>query len=127
MLSDEMHLFVQGLDSGHVRLCVIGKLDLMSAADTLCSPVEVAHIYRASYLTCNCMEAGLPSLDRFSRTFRCEGQMYDLAAFHLFDDAEGYIASPLSVYRYTAKFSEEPSERTPEKFSLDHAVRLSAH
>ena len=127
MLADKMHFLVQRLDSGHVRSCVVSKLYLLSAADALCTPIEVAHVYRTSYLACNRMETGLPSFHRLSGAFRCEGKMHDLAAFHLFDDAEGYIASPLSVYRYTAKFSEKPSERTPEKLSLDHAVRFSAH
>ena len=127
MFSYELHVLVKSLDACHIGLCVICEFHLVSSADALGAPIKVTHIYRASNLAGDCMEAGLPSLDWFSGTFRCEGQMNDLAAFHLPDDTQGYIASPLSVYRYTAKFSEEPSERTPEKFSLDHAVRLSAH
>ena len=103
MLSYQMHLFVHSLYSDHIRLCVVSKLDLMSAADTLCSPVEVTHIYRASYFACNCMESGLPPLDRFSRAFRCKGKMYYLAAFHLPDDAQGYIASFFSVHGDSSK------------------------
>ena len=126
MLADEVHFLVHCLDAYYVCSCVVCQLNLMAAADTLCAPVEITHVYRTSHLACDSMETCLPSLDRLTCTFRCECKVNDLLRLHLLDDAESDVATSFSVYRDSSHLAEKPSERAPEKLSLDHAVRLSA-
>ena len=127
MLADKVHFLIHGLYALHVCSCIVGQLNLLATADALCTPVEVTHVYRASYLACNCVEACLPSSYRLACSFWCKRKMNHLAGFHLLDDAEDDVAASLSVNRYAAHLAEKPSERSPEEFSFHHAVRLSAH
>ena len=127
MLSDKVHLLIKSLNACHVGFCVIRKFYFLSTADAFCAPVEISHIYRTSYLTCDGMETCFPSLDWLACSFRCERQMYYWSIFHLIDHAKGHIAASLSVNRYAAELAKKPSEWTPEKFAFDHAVWLSAH
>ena len=127
MLSDKVHVLIKGLNACHVGLCVIRKFNFLSSAYALCAPVEISHVYRTSHLAGNCMEACLPALYRLACAFRSKCQMHYGSPFHLIDDAESHIAASLSVHRNASQLAQKPSERTPEKFSLDHAVRLAAH
>ena len=127
MLSDEVHFLVESLDACHVGLCIIGKLDLLTAAHSLGSPVEIAHIDGTSDFACYSMETGLPTLHGLACAFRCKCKMYDLLCLHLLDYAESHIASSLSVNRDSSHLAEKPSERTDEQLSLYHAVWLSAY
>ena len=127
MLSDKVHFLIEGLDALHVGSCIVSQLDLMSAADTLSAPVEIPHVYRASYLACDSVETCLPSLYRLACAFRCKCKMYYLARLHLLYHAEGNVAASLSVYRDASKLAQKPSKRPPEHFSFNHAVRLAAY
>ena len=127
MISYEVHFLVHSLDTLHISSCVIGKLYLVATADAFCSPVEISHIYRTSDLACDSVETCLPALYRLACSFRCEGEVNHLLCLHLPDHAENYIAASLSVDRNSSELAEKPSERSPEKFSLDHTIRLSAH
>ena len=127
VLAHEAHLFVHGLDTCHVGSRIICQLDLLSAADALCAPVKIAHIYWASNLAGDGMESCLPSLHWLACAFRCESEVYHRSSLHFIDYTDSYIAASLSVDRYAAEFAEEPSERTPEEFTFLHAVRLSAY
>ena len=127
MFADKLHIFVECLNAGHIRLSIVCKLYLVATADTLCAPVEISHIYRTSYLTCNCVEACLPSFDCLASSFRCESEMNDILALHLLDDAEGNVAASFSVNRNASKLTEKPSERAPEHFALDHTVRFATY
>ena len=127
MLSDKVHVLIEGLNACHVSFWVIRKFYFLSTADALCSPIEISHVYRASYLAGDCVETCLPSLDRLAGSFRSKRKMNDRSALHFVDHAKCNIAATLSVNRNTSKLAEEPSERSPEHFSLDHAVWLSAY
>ena len=127
MLSDQVHFLIKSLNACHIGLCVIRKFYLLSAADAFCTPVEISHVYGTSDLTCYGMESCLPSLYRLACAFRCKCQVYHRRLFHFMDDAESNVAASLPVYRYAAKLAEQPSERTPEKFTFYHAVRFSSH
>ena len=127
MLAYKVHFLVDFLDAGHVCLCIICEFYLLSAADTLCAPVEITEIYRTAEFACYCMEACLPSFYRLAGSFRCKGKVRDFLALHFLDDAEYDIAAALSVNRNSSKFAEQPSERTPEHLSFDHAVRLTTY
>ena len=127
MLSDKVHVLIEGLNACHVSFWVIRKFYFLSTADALCSPIEITHVYRASYLAGDCVETCLPSLDWLACAFRCKSKVYNRSSLHLIDYAEGYVAASLSVDRNSSEFAEKPSERSPEKFSLNHTVRLSAH
>ena len=126
MLSDKVHFLIKSLNASHVGLRVIRKFYFLSTAYALCTPVEVSHIYRTSYLARDSMETCLPSLHWLASAFRCECKVYDRRLLHLVDYAECNVAASLSVYRNTSEFAEKPSEWTPEKLALDHAVRFSA-
>ena len=91
------------------------------------APVEVSHVHRTSHLACDGVESCLPALYRLAGTLRCKSKMGNGKTLHLLDHAEGHVASPLSVHRDASQLAEQPSQRTPEQFSLHHAVRLSAH
>ena len=127
MLSDKVHFLIQSLYACHVGFSIVCKFHFMSTADPLGSPVEIAHIYRTSYLSCDSVESCLPTLYRFARAFRGKSEMYDRCPFHLVYHAESHVTSSLSVYRDSSHLAKQPSERAPEKFSLYHAVRLSAY
>jgi hypothetical protein len=73
------------------------------------------------------METCLPSLDRLAGSFRSKCKMNDRSALHFVDYAKCNIAAALSVYRNTSKLAKEPAKRSPEHFSLDHAVRLATY
>jgi hypothetical protein len=73
------------------------------------------------------MESCLPSLHWLACAFRCESEVYHRSSLHFIDYTDSYIAASLSVDRYAAEFAEEPSERTPEKLTLDHAIWLAAN
>ena len=126
MLSDKVHFLIESLNACHIGFCVIRKFYFLSAADALCTPVEVSHIHRTSYLACDSMETCLPSLHWLASAFRCECKVDDRRLLHLVDYAECNVAASLSVYRNTSELAEKPSEWTPEKLALDHAVRLSS-
>ena len=70
MFSGKMHLLVDLLDACHVGLRIIRKLNFISAAHTLGSPVEISEIYRASHFAGNGMESCLPTLYRLAGAFR---------------------------------------------------------
>ena len=127
MFSYELHILVKSLDACHIGLCVICEFHLVSSADALGAPIKVTHIYRASNLAGDCMEAGLPSLHSFAGALWSKCKMYDIFALHLLDYAQCYVAASLSVHRDASELSEKPSERSPEHLSLDHAVWLSAY
>ena len=127
MLAREMHLFIKSLYTCHVSPCIVGEFYLMSAADTFCLPIEISHIDRTSDLSCYRVETGFPSFYRFSCAFRCKCEMHNLLSLHLLDDAQRHSAALLPVYRNSAKLSEKPSERTPEQFSRDLAIWISAY
>ena len=127
MFCDKVHFLIKFLYSGHVRSCIFGEFHLLSSADALGSPVEITHVYRASYLSCDGVESCLPALYRLACAFRSKGQMDGLLCLHLLDYAERGIAASLSVHRDASHLAEQPTERAPEQFSLDHAVRLSAY
>ena len=127
MLSDEMHLLVKSLNACHVGFRVISELHLLATADMLGAPVEIPHIHRASYLASDGVESCLPALYRLACSFWSKREMCCRKGFHLLDHAQGYITASLSVNRYAAELAKKPSERTYEKFSLYHAVRLSAY
>ena len=127
MLSDKVHLLIQLLYALHVCSSIVCQLYLMAAADALCAPVEITHVYRASHFAGDCMESGLPSFYRLACSFRSEREVYDLACLHLLDYAEDNVAASLSVDRDASKLTEQPSERAPEKLTFHHAVRLAAY
>ena len=127
MLSDKVHVLVKSLNACHVGLCIIREFYFLSAAYSFRAPVKISHIYRASNLTCYGMETCLPSLYRLACAFRCEGEVYYRSSFHFIDYAQGNIAASFPVNRYAAKLAEKPSKRAPEKFSLDHTVRLTSY
>ena len=127
MLSNKMHLLIKSLDTCHVRLRVIGQLHLLTTADMLGAPVEISHVDRTSHLACNGVEACLPTLYRLACSFWSKREMCCRKGFHLLDHAQGYITASLSVNRYATELAQKPSERTYEKFTLYHAVRLSAY
>ena len=127
MFSGKMHFFIKRLDTCHISLCIIRKFNFMTTADAFCSPVEISHIYRTSYLTRNCVEAGLPTFYRLACSLWCKCKVYNRSPLHLIDYAESYVASSFAVNRNASKLAQKPSERSPEKFSLDHAVRLSTN
>ena len=127
MLSDKVHFLVKSLNASHIGLCVIRKFYLLSAADALCAPVKISHVYRTSYLTGDCVETCLPSLYRLASSFRSKSEMYDRSALHFVDYAKCNIAATFSVYRNSSHLAEKPSEWSPEHFSLYHAVRLAAY
>lgn len=127
MFSDKVHLLVEGLYALHVCSCIVGKFYLLAAADALCAPVEVTHVYRAANFAGDCVESGLPSFYRLACSLRSEREVYDLACLHLLDYAEDYVAASLSVNRDTSELAEKPSERAPEKLTFHHAVRLAAY
>ena len=105
MLSDKVHFLIQSLYACHIGFCIIRQFHLLATADTLGSPVEIAHIYRTSDFSGYSMEACLPSLYRLAGAFRREGKMHDFLCLHLFDDAEGNIASFLPVNRNASELS----------------------
>ena len=76
MFSDKVHVLIKSLNACHVGFCVIRKFYFLSAAYSLGTPVEIAHINRASHLFCYGVEACFPSFYWFSCAFRCEGEMY---------------------------------------------------
>ena len=127
MLSDKVHIFIQLLYALHIGSCIVSQLDLVAAADTLCAPIEIAHVYRTSYFAGDCVETGLPSFYRLACSLRSEREVYDLACLHLLDYAEDYVAASLPVNRDTSELAEKPSERAPEKLTFHHAVRLAAY
>ena len=127
MLSHEMHLLVKSLDTCHVSSSIISKFHFLTAADVLCSPVEISHIYRTSDFACYCVETCLPTLYRLTGSLRCKCQMYDLLGLHLLDHTKSDVAASLSVHRNATKLSQKPSERTDKHFTFYHAVRLTAH
>ena len=127
MFSDKVHFLIEGLDALHVGSCIISQLDLLAAADALCTPVEISHVYRTADLAGDSMESCLPSLHRLAGSFRCECKVHYLACLHLLYYAEDDIAASLSVNRNTSKLTEQPSEWAPEKLALYHTVRLTAH
>ena len=127
MFADKVHLLIQCLYALHVCSCIVSQLDLVAATDALCAPVEVAHVYRATYLAGDCVEAGLPSFDRLTCSFWSKCKVHNLTCLHFLDHAQNYIAASLSVYRDSSELALKPSEWSPEKFSLYHAVRLTAH
>ena len=122
MLTDKVHFLIKSLNACHIGFCIICKFYFLSAADALCAPVKVSHIHRASYLACDSVESCLPSLYWLACAFWCKSKVYNRSSFHFINYAEGYVAASLSVDRYAAEFTEKPSERSPEKFALDHAV-----
>ena len=127
MLSDKVHFLIKSLNACHIGFCIICKFYFLSAADALCAPVEISHIYRTSYLACDSVEACLPSLDWLACAFRCKSKVYNRSSLHLIDYAEGYVAASLSVDRNTAEFAQKPSEWSPEKLTFNHAVRLATY
>ena len=127
MLSDKVHLLIKSLNAGHVGFCVIRKFYFLSVADAFGSPVELSHIYWASDLACYGVETGLPSLDRLACALWCKCKVHDRCLFHFVDYAESDIASSFSVNRNTSHLAENPSERSPEQFTLDHAVWLASY
>ena len=127
MLAYKLHLLIERLYSCQICLWIVSKLYLVTSADALCAPIEISHINRTSDFACNCMESCLPALYRLAGSFWCQSKVYDLLSLHLLDDTEGYVAASLSVYRNASHLSEKPSERSPEQFSLDHAVWFAAY
>ena len=127
MFCDKVHFLIKCLYPCHVSSCVIGKFHLLSSADALGAPVEVAHVYRAANLSCDGVESCLPTFYRLACAFWSQCQMDDLLCLHLLDYAECDIAASLSVHRDASHLAEQPSERAPEQFAFDHAVRLSAY
>jgi len=127
MFSGKMHFFIKSLDACHICLRIVGKFYLLSTTHSFCSPVEISHIYRASHLAGDGVETGLPAFYWLAGSFRSKGKVYYRSVFHLVDDAQSHIAAFLSVNRNSAQFSQKPSERTPEKFTLDHTVRLATY
>ena len=126
MFADKVHLLIQCLYALHVCSCIVSQLDLVAATDALCAPVEVSHVYRATYFMGDSVEACLPSLARLTCAFRCKCKVYYLACLHFLDYAEDDVAASLSVHRNASELAQKPSEWSPEKFSLYHAVRLTA-
>ena len=127
MFADKVHFLIQCLYALHVCSCVVSQLDLVAATDALCAPVEVAHVYRATYLAGDCVEACLPSFDRLACSLRSKRKVHYLTCLHFLDHAQNYIAASLSVYRYSTELAQKPTEGAPEKFTLYHAVWFSAH
>ena len=127
MLSDKVHFLIQSLYTFHISSGVIRQLHLLATADTLGSPVEIAHIDRAADLACNSMKTGFPTLYRLARAFRCKSKMHDFLRFHFLYHTQYDVASLLSIDRDTSKFAKQPSERSPEQFTLDHTVWLSTY
>ena len=127
MLSYEMHLLVKSLNTCHVSLRIVSEFYLLTAADVLCSPVEISHIYRTSDFACYCVETCLPTLYRLACSLWSKCQMCCRESFHLLDYAESDVAASLSVHRNSTKLSQKPSERTDKHFTFYHAVRLTAH
>ena len=105
MFADQLHIFIESLNSSHIRLCVFCKLNLLAAADTLCTPIEISHIYRASYLACDGMESCLPSFCRLACSLRCKCEMDYILALHLLDDTESDVAASFSVNWNTSKLA----------------------
>ena len=127
MLSDKVHVLIEGLNACHIGFCIICKFYFLSAADALCTPVKISHVYRTSYLTGDCVETCLPSLDRLAGSFRSKRKMNDRSALHFVDYAKCNIAATFSVDRNSSHLAEKPSEWSPEQFSLYHAVWLAAY
>ena len=127
MFSDKVHLLVEGLYALHVCSCIICQLNLVATADALCAPVEISHVNRTSNFAGDCVEAGLPSFYRLACSFWSKCQVDYLACLHFLDDTEDNVAASLSINRDTSKLAEQPSERTPEKLTFHHAVRLAAY
>ena len=127
MLADQVHLLIQSLYTFHISSGVIRQFHLLATADTLGSPVEIAHIDRAANFAGDGVEASLPPLDRLAGSFRSQCKMYDVLFLHLSDDAENDVATSFPINRNPSQFSEQPSQRTPEKFTFDHAIRFSAY
>ena len=127
MFAHKMHLLVQGLYALHICSCVVGKFDFLTSAHPLRTPVEIAHIDRAANFAGDGVEASLPPLDRLAGSFRSQCKMYDVLFLHLSDDAENDVATSFPINRNPSQFSEQPSQRTPEKFTFDHAIRFSAY
>ena len=127
MFAHKVHFLVDRLDACHICLCIVSEFDLLSASHAFCAPVEITEINRTSDFSCDCVEACLPTFYWFAGSFRCKGEVYHVLALHLLDDAEYDVAATFSVDRDASKLAEQPSERTPEKFALYHAVRLAAH
>ena len=101
MLADKVHFLIHCLYALHVRSCVVSQLYLLAAADALCAPIEVTHVYGTSYFAGNCVEASLPSSDRLACSFRSKRKVYYLTCLHFLDHAQNDIAASLSVYRYS--------------------------
>ena len=93
MLSDKVHFLVQSLYACHVGFSIVGKFYFMSAADTLGAPVEVAHVYRTSYLPGDSVEACLPALYWLACAFRGKCEMHDRSPFHFVNDTAGCLMS----------------------------------
>ena len=127
MFSGKMHLLVDLLDACHVGLRIIRKLNFISAAHTLGSPVEISEIYRASHFAGNGMESCLPTLYRLAGAFRSKREVYAWFLFHLLDYAQEHCGGVFPVNRNAAELSEQPAERAFEEFALYNAVRLSAY
>ena len=127
MLSYKVHLLVESLDACHIGLCIVCKLDLLAAAYTFCSPVEISHIDRTSHFTGDCMEAGLPTLYRLACSFRSEGEVHDFLSLHFLDHAQSNVTSSLSVNWNSTELPEKPAKRADKQFSLDHAVWLTTY
>ena len=127
MFAHQVHFLIESLDACHVSFCIVCKLNFLSAAHSLCAPVEISHIYRASDLSGNCMETGFPALYRLTGSLGRKGEVHYFLSLHFLDYAQCHVASSLSVNRNASELSEQPAERTDEKFTLDHAVRLSAY
>ena len=106
MLSDKVHFLIKSLNACHIGFCIICKFYFLSAADALCAPVEISHIYRTSNLACDSVEACLPSLDWLACAFRCKSKVYNRSSLHLIDYAESYVATSFSVYRDAAELAE---------------------
>ena len=102
MLAHEMHLLVKSLDTCHVSLRIVSEFYLLTAADVLCSPVEISHIDGASYFASYCVKTSLPSLYRLACSLWSKCKVYYLLSLHLSDDAENDIAAPFSVYWNTS-------------------------
>ena len=87
MLSDKVHLLIKSLNACHVGLCIIRKFYFLSTTDALCAPIEISHIYRTSYLACDCVEACLPSLYWLACSFWSKCKMHNRRALHFVDYA----------------------------------------
>ena len=127
MFAHKMHILIHLLYAVEICSGVVCQLYLLSSSDAFCAPIEIPHVNRAAHFACYSVEAGLPSFYRLACSFRSKSEMNYLLSLHFLDYAEDYIAASLPVYRDSAKLSEEPSHRAPEKFALHHAVRLSAY